>query len=125
MSLASNFVLADSAAANKTFAAISVEGTSTIRQDTSSTNLSPRKMAIRHATATDKVSKTIVDRHLLSFSKMLLDTENVAQTITFNGTLWVPRNAVVTRADVDHLIAFARNFLGVTANVDSFLLGES
>jgi hypothetical protein len=125
MAFTSNISLNDSAAASKTFVAISVSGTETIRMDSSTSNLAPRRMIIRHAQSVDKVSRAIVDRHLLSFTNTVLDSEGVPYPQTGNFTLWVPRSPVVVRADTDHLIAFARNFLAVTGNVDSFLRNES
>jgi hypothetical protein len=125
MALSSTITINDSAAASKSFVATSVFGSETIRMDSSTTNLAPRRMTIRHAQGTDKVTKAIVDRRLLSFQHTVLDSAGLPYTQTGNFTLWCPRSSVIVRADTDHLIAFVRNFLGVTGNVDSFLRGES
>jgi hypothetical protein len=125
MAFASNLTINDSAAAAKVFAAVSIEGSETIRMDQSTTNLAPRTMIIRHAQSTDKLSKAVVDRHLLSFQHRVLDSNGVPFVQTGNFTLFTPRASVITRADTDHLIAFIRNFMGVTENVDSFLRNES
>lgn len=91
--------------------------------DASSTTLSPRKMAIRHTTSGKDVD--VVDRHLVQFSTVKIDTLGVARSLVTNVTVAVPRSAAILRTDIDDHIAFLRNWLGVTTNVDGILIGES
>lgn len=122
---ASNITINDSAAAAKTFKQVQVDSTGSIRIDDSTTNLEPRKMVVRHTTSTPKGTSVTVDRHLLQFSVVQMDTENEPQTATVNLTIAVPRSPAISDADVDHLLAFVKNWIGVAANVDGLLLGES
>lgn len=120
---ASTITINDRVPAAKDFKQITLEDRGSTRMDASSTTLSPRKMTIRHSTSGKGVD--VVDRHLLQFSTVKIDSEGVARTLVVNTTLAVPRNAAIVRTDIDDLIAFIRNWLNVTANVDGLLIGES
>lgn len=121
----SNISINDNSAASKTFKLIVNETAGSIRMDDSTTNLAPRKMAIRHSVSTPKGSTVPVDRHLLQFSVVKIDTENEPQTAIVNLTITVPRSPAVVQADVDHLLAFVKNWIAVGANVTGLILGES
>lgn len=120
---ASTITINDRVPAAKDFKQISLEDFGSVRIDSSTTNLAPRKMAIRHSTSGKGVD--LVDRHLLQFSTVKVDTSGIARTLVANVTLAVPRSSAVVRTDIDDLVAFIRNWLNVTANVDGLLIGES
>lgn len=121
---ASNITINDNAAAAKVFKQISSDATGSVRMDDSTTNITPRKMVIRHTVSTPKGSQYEVDRHLLQFSVVKTDTENEPVTATVNLTVSVPRSTAVAQADVDHLLAFAKNWIGVGSNVSGLMIGE-
>jgi hypothetical protein len=125
MAFASNISINDNAAASKTFKQISSEPTGTVRMDDSTTNVAPRQMVIRHTKSTPKGSTVVTDRHLLQFSTTKVDTENEAQTAIVNLTISIPRSPAVVQADVDHLLAFVKNWIATGANVTGLVLGES
>lgn len=120
---ASTITINDRLAAAKDFKQIVLEDKGSVRMDISSTTLTPRQMAIRHSTSAKGADLT--DRHLLQFSTVKIDSSGVARTLIANLTLSVPRNSAIVRTDIDDLIAFVRNWIGVTANVDGLLIGES
>ena len=62
------------------------------------------------------------DRHLVKFTKLVMDSNLRPRTAVLNVTLAVPRVGI-TRTNVDDLIAEAKEFL-VTANVDRIMRGE-
>lgn len=121
---ASNITINDNAAVARTFKQISSDSSGAGRIDDSTTNLSPRKMAIRHSSSTPKGSTVVVDRHLLQFSTVKVDTAGKPQTAVLNFTISVPRSSAIVQADIDHLVAFCKNWIAVGANVTGLLLGE-
>ena len=125
MAFSADLVLQDNAAANKTFSLRKTDGYNTERIDQSTTQLEPRVCAIKHTSQGKKGTAEQADRHLIQFSVTKKDaTTGVLYTATLNCTLVVPVSGPLVRADFDHLIAFAKNFL-VTANVDKWLRNES
>lgn len=121
---ASNITINDNAAAAKTFKQVSMDATGSVRIDDSTTNLSPRKMVLRHSTSTPKGSSVVSDRHLLQFSTTKLDADAKPHTAVINLTASVPRNGAITQTDVDHLFAFLKNWIATGSNVTGMLLGE-
>lgn len=121
---ASNISINDQAAASRTFKQVSLDQTGSVRIDDSTTNLSPRKMVVRHSNSTPKGSSVVSDRHLLQFSTTKLDTDGKPHTAVINLTVSVPRSSAVAQADVDHLLAFVKNWIAVGANVTGLMLGE-
>nr|UUW21115.1 MAG: hypothetical protein [Sanya steitz-like virus 1]UUW21118.1 MAG: hypothetical protein [Sanya steitz-like virus 1]UUW21121.1 MAG: hypothetical protein [Sanya steitz-like virus 1] len=119
----STITINDRVPAAKDFKQIALEDKGSVRMDVSTTNLSPRQMVIRHSTTSKGVD--LVDRHLVQFSTVKIDTAGIARTLIVNLTLGVPRNSAIVRTDIDDLIAFIRNWSGVTANIDGLLIGES
>lgn len=125
MAFASDLVLADNAAANKTFSLRKTEGFNTERIDQSTTQAEPRLCLIKHSSQGKKGTSEQADRHLVSFSVTKKDaTTGIMSTAVLNITLVVPVMGPLVRADFDHLIAFGKNFL-VTANVDKWVRNES
>jgi hypothetical protein len=125
MAFANDIVIADAAAANKTFKLISLTDGNSSRIDSASNLTTPRSMFIKHQIAGSKANGNISDRHLVSFSATYLDGSNKEQTAVLNFTLQVPRSTAVSRTNVNDLIAFLRNWLGVSTNVDGLLINES
>lgn len=120
----SNITINDNAAVAKTFKQISADSSGSARIDDSTTNLAPRRMVIRHSVSTPKGSSVQADRHLVQFSTVKVDADGEAYTATINLTFAIPRTAEVAQADVDHLLAFVKNWIGVGSNVTGLLLGE-
>lgn len=125
MAFSNDIVIADAAAANKTFKLISLTDGNSSRIDSASNLTTPRSMFIKHQTSGSKANGNISDRHLVSFSATYLDGANKEQVAVLNLTVQVPRSTAVSRANVNDLIAFARNWFGVSANVDGLLINES
>lgn len=120
----SNIVIADSTATDRTFKQVSADGSSSVRMDSSTSLLAPRKMLIRHSVSKPKGQDVAADSHNLQFSIVKIDSENEPQTATLNVTYRVPRSPVITTVDLANLWAFANNWLEVQANRDGFLIGE-
>lgn len=87
--------------------------------DSSSSVSTPRTLEITHTVAT---SPSGVDRHLVKFQKVALDSNSKPQTLTLTKTLTVPRTGIV-RADVDDLLAMDKEFW-TTGNTDKVLRNE-
>jgi len=125
VAFATDLVLADNAAANKTFSLRKTDGFNTERIDQSTTAGEPRLCTIKHSAQGKKGTVEAADRHLISFATTKKDaTTGVLYTATLNATLVIPQSGPLVRADFDHLIAFAKNFL-ITANVDKWVRSES
>jgi len=133
MAFASTLSVNNAAAAAKSFVLNYLQANSSERIETTSTLTSPVKLLVRHTfvkgvmpnAAKGIVSKDGYDRHALTFSKTVTDTDDLQHTCSVTITLTVPRVTDLTRADVNDMLAYARNFTGVTANVDALLLNES
>jgi hypothetical protein len=124
MALADPVVLNDNGAVARSFYNVQVTLDGTKRIDSFPTLPTVRTMSVKHSTMGSVKGGDIADRHLLQFTYSVNDAAGKAQLLTLNCTLAVPRSTSIVRADVDHLIAFAKNFL-ITANVDKLLRGES
>lgn len=125
MAFASTLTLANAAAANKDFVLNLLSGTTSDRMESTSTLTNPVRMGIRHNYVPSKNGLDAYDRHVVSFSKSVTDADDKVHTATVSVTLTVPRVSDITRTDLNDLIAFTRNFTGVTGNVDSLLRNES
>lgn len=121
--LNSTLTLADAAAANKSFVQNKLDATGSDRIDTTTTLANPRIMSIRHTTAGKGTSA--VDRHLLQFVHNEADSNGLPIAVIVNTTISVPRSSTISRAEIDDLLAFTKNFLSVTANVDAILRNEA
>lgn len=114
--------LANASAVDKNFTQIRLEDSGSVRIDESTNTLTPRKMAIRHSVSGKP--DEYVDRALVQFSTVAIDSNGVPRTLVMNFTLAVPRNAAITRTHINDSIAFLRDFLGDTVMVDGLLLGK-
>lgn len=119
MSFDSTVTLKNAAAANVSMLRLAADLVKSKYIDGASALATPRTMEITHTVAT---SPNGVDRHLLKFQKVALDTLSKPQTLTMNVTLNVPRQGIV-RVDVDDLIAMCKEFW-TTGNVDKMLRNE-
>lgn len=120
--LSDNITLADASAANKTFNLVSQTGSERKRFDIASTLSAPRTMLVRHAvtgTGTDKS-----DRHSVSFQKIAVGADANPKTILASFSLVIPQDTSVA-AQIDDLVAFVKNFLATSANIDAIKRGES
>jgi len=121
---ADNIVIADNAAANKTFVKVSQNSQESVRLDNSTTLAAPRKMTIRHSAGVQGKARELVDRHNVVFSKDRLSSTGNPVTSTVSLAVGIPRDSAAS-GDVDDLVAFLKNWIGVGANVTSLKLGES
>lgn len=121
--LSSTISLNDASAASKSFVQNKISETGSTRIDTTTNLSAPRTMVIGHTTSGQGAK--VVDRHLIQFSHNETDLAGNLQTAVVNVTISVPRAAAISRVEIDDLIAFARNFTGVSANIDSILRNES
>lgn len=87
--------------------------------DAASSLATPRTLEITHTPAT---SPNGVDRHLVKYQKVALDSSSKPQVLTLTHTLTVPRTGI-TRADVDDLLAMNKEFW-TTGNTDKVLRNE-
>jgi len=85
----------------------------------------PEHMVINHFVQGSESAGNLADRHLLQFSRVEKDAAGKAYTMTFNGTLLVPRTTLFTSAEARRLVNLAANFMMTSTNLDRFLTGES
>jgi hypothetical protein len=104
----------------------------TQRIDVATTLAAPALMSIKHSTAGK--GSAAVDRHLVQFSRTILDgTTGLPYTLVCNFTLQVPRAAVITSQIVYDQVCNLADFLtdgaiasvAATTNIDALLRGEA
>jgi len=125
MAFASTLTINNAAAAAKSFVLNLLAGNSSERIESTSTLTNPVKMMIRHSYTPKKGVNDAYDRHAVTFTKAVTDADDMVHTASVTITMTVPRVSDITRTDLNDLLAFARNFTGVTTNVDSLLINES
>lgn len=119
MSFDASLVLKNAAAANVTMLRLAADLVKSKYIDGASALSTPRTLEITHTVAS---SPNGVDRHLVKYQKVALDTNSKPQTLTMTKTLTVPRQGIV-RADVDDLLAMDKEFWTV-GNTDKMLRNE-
>jgi hypothetical protein len=128
--LASDLTLDKADGTDQIFRLVSQDGSGSRRLDIASTLALPSVLNIKHSVSGKEPS--IVDRHLVSFSKTLPSTVG-SVTATVNFTLTVPRDVAVTSAVIWDMVCSMLDLLSdgsvasYTAhnNVDSLLRGEA
>lgn len=127
MAFASTITINNAAAAAKDFVLNLLSGTTSDRIESTSSLTNPVKMGIRHNYVPSKGSSSgdPYDRHVVTFSQTVVDTDDKAHVATVSLTITMPRVTDITRANLNDLLAYARNFTGVTGNVDALLRNES
>lgn len=131
MAFTSDIVLDDASGDDVTYRLTSSDANGTKRIDIATTLAAPSFLAIRHSQA-GKGADT-VDRHLVQFTRTLVDSNGLPRTLTVNLTIAVPRNAVITSQIVkdqimnllDLMSDGALTTLATSANIDSLLRNES
>lgn len=110
-----------------TYALTKRDAGGTERIDTASTVFTPNLVRVKHSVqgASKGANGTIVDRHLFSVVKTMRDANNVAYEAVVNLTVAIPRNAGFTQAELRAEVWRICNFFSNSANIDSFLRGES
>lgn len=119
MSFDSTITLKNAAAANVSMLRLANDLVKSKYIDGSSNLSTPRTLEITHTVST---SPNGVDRHLVKYQKVALDSNSKPQTLTMTKTLTVPRQGIV-RADVDDLLAMDKEFW-TTGNTDKMLRNE-
>lgn len=131
MSFAADLVLDDASGDDVTYRLVSTDNQGTRRIDIATNLSAPAHLAIRHST-TGK-GADIVDRHLVQFTRTIVDSNGSPRTLTVNLTMAVPRSAVITSQIVkdqvmnllDLMSDGALTTLATSNNIDSLLRGES
>lgn len=123
MALNSTLVLGDATPTNRNFVTVSTDATGAIRIDDSTTLALPRYLTIRHSAQKNKAGE-ITDRHLVQLAVTKADASGKVATATVNVTIAVPRNGIVSREDVNHIVAFARAITGSIPTMDAILRNE-
>lgn len=127
MAFADPVVLANAAAANKSFNRKTSGPNGSDGVEAASTASDRITMKILHS----RVGKAaqpgaVVERHLLQFQRAKFNSTLGADEIaTINLTLTVPSSSGLTTTDSNDLCAFVKNFLGTQANIDRLIRGES
>lgn len=119
MSFDATLSLKNAAAATVTMLRLAADLVKSKYIDAASALSTPRTMEITHTVAS---SPNGVDRHLVKYQKVVLDTNSRPQTLTMTKTLTVPRLGIV-RADIDDLLAMDKEFWSV-GNTDKVLRNE-
>jgi len=134
LALTDTLTLKSSAGASHTFNLLYKDINGTKRIDVAGTLTEPGPNVIKHTTSGQGVN--IVDRHLIQFSKTLLDALGVPRTATVNMTIALPRSVVLTNTVVADLISYlvslitdgsfsATTGMAGTTNLASLLRNES
>lgn len=131
MAFTSDLTLDDASGDDVVYRLVSQDSQGTRRIDVATTLSAPAYLAIRHSLAGKGADA--VDRHLVQFTRTLVDSNGVPRTLTVNLTVAVPRNAVITSQIVkdqimnllDLMSDGALTTLATSANIDSLLRGES
>lgn len=131
MSFAADLVLDDASGDDVTYRLVSTDNQGTRRIDIATNLSAPAHLAIRHST-TGK-GADIVDRHLVQFTRTIVDSNGSPRTLTVNLTMAVPRSAVITSQIVkdqvmnllDLMSDGTLTTLATSNNIDSLLRGES
>lgn len=119
MSFDTTLALKNAAAATVTFNRLTGDSSKAVYQNSATGVSDANKCEISHQMSTASDGS---DRHLIKFTKLVMDANLRPRTAVLNVTLAAPRVGI-TRTHIDDLIAEAKEFL-VTANVDRIMRGE-
>jgi hypothetical protein len=130
MAFATDVVLRDNAAADKTFSSRTTSGSRVERIDQASTPAEPRLLIIDHRRVGKSGTPEYRDEHLVQLKVTKKDAVTGKLYLGFcNVTIGQPVDGIVTRAEIDHLISFLKSgtngFLTSTTNIDKLLRSES
>lgn len=129
MAFATDVVLNDSGAVARTFSLRSTQGVRTERIDQSSTAQEPRILIVDHRRVGKPGTSSYRDEHLMQLKVSKKNaTTGAIHTGYVNVTMCQDVDGVITRAEIDHLIAFLKATGGLligTTYIDKLLRGES
>lgn len=117
MSLASQLVLKDNAAANITFTENRRNGYRVERLDVATSTAVPRKLVVDHST-TNGPKGILNDRHLIQATSAELDASGNLATTVVNLTISIPRNASGS-TPAKHCLAAIASLLMTTGAANS------
>lgn len=131
MAFTDDLVLDDASGDDVTYRLVSRDANGARRIDIATDLTQPAHLVIRHAT--NGSGANAVDRHNITFTRVLNDSAGVPRTASFSMTWNVPRNAIITPQIVKDMTANAADLitdgaiasLATTANISSLLRGES
>lgn len=115
------FALKNSAAADQTFTPTILVSGGTQYANTTSPTIG-ETASVKH-TMPPASQISAVDRHLVQFQVLKVDSNGKPVFATLNVTISMPRS-VVSRADLNHLLAHASDLLSDTVIIDTLLLGD-
>ena len=105
-----------------------VEATGRMRRriNNASTADLPENLVINHfVQGNEKVPTSLVDRHLVQFSRVERDTAGNPYTSIVNVTMSVPRIGLFTAAEMQRQIYLSCNFLLASGRVAALMAGQS
>jgi hypothetical protein len=129
--LSESQVLDSVSGADVTYKLIKSSSDGTTRIDVATNATAPALMTIKHSVSGRGADA--IDRHLVQFSRTVLETSGAQRTATVNFTVAVPRSSVITSTIVKDLICNLADLIadGVIASMattntlDALLRGES
>lgn len=89
--------------ADKTFALVGGDVSSSKRLDTASTLTEPRMLTVKHSTSGQGAAA--IDRHLIQCSVTKLNTAGTPRTGTVNLTIAMPRDSIITQNMIEDCVA--------------------
>lgn len=131
MAFTADLTLDDASGDDVVYRLVSTDNQGTRRIDVATNLAAPAHLTIRHSTAGKGAD--VVDRHLVQFTRTVVDANGSPRTLTVNFTMQVPRSSAVTSQIVkdqimnllDLLSDGALTTLATAANIDALLRGES
>lgn len=117
-----SFSVNNAAAASKTFTP-TVPLKDGVQYVDSSVALSAPRMAVVKHTLGSSTQSNAIDRHYVQFTKTVYDAVGKAYQASVGISLVIPRTNV-TAADIDDLVAFAKNLLGDTTIMGGLKVGD-
>lgn len=110
---------------NVTFNKIRQAAQEAERLDAATTLSDPQKLVIKHQTSGSEKAGNLIDRHLVSFSRVERDSSGNAAAAVVNLTISVPRNNMFSTSEVQTQVNMLVNFIMGSGNLAALLQGQS
>lgn len=85
----------------------------------------PEKLIIKHQQTGSEKTGNLVDRHLISLSRVERDSDGNPHTCVVNLTIAVPRNGLFSTVEVERQLSILENFLLGSGNVGKILMNQA
>lgn len=125
MAFTDSIVLADASAVNQTFSLNFRQGNSSDRIDELTPISAARSMSIRHNYVAKTQKADAYDRHVVTFKKAVIDSDDKQHVVTVSLPITTPRSSEISRGDIDDLLAFVSAFIADSVNIDKMLRNEN